>query len=419
MRKTKTGSQFLLFGEGSNPSWSLKKHFPFVACLKSVVPFFLVLLLLAAPAAVQAQFICTTNADNTITITGSTGLSGAVVIPSTINSLPVTGIGDGAFDGAGLASVEIPTSVTNIGEAPFVFCLSLTQIIVDTPNSYYSSANGVLFDASQATLLEYPGGLGGSYTIPDTVTSIGDEAFDFCTSLTGVAIPAGVTNIGDGAFEGCFSLTGIAIPAGVITIGDYAFQFSGLTSITFPGGVTSIGNSAFYECMSLTNVTIPVSVTNIGVAAFDSCASLASFIIPAGVTNIGDTAFASCASLASIYCAGNIPAIGSDVFDEDSVTIYYLPGATGWDNPPDGFPDVVLWNPQIQAGDANFGVQNNQFGFDITSPASLTVEVEACSDLSSPVWIPLQTLTLTNGSAYFSEPLQINSAGLFYALGFP
>jgi hypothetical protein len=94
---------------------------------------------------------------------------------------------------------------------------------VDPNNPAYSSMNGVLFDKGQTTLIAYPGGLAGNYTIPDSVTSIGDSAFYYCTKLTSVTIGNSVTSIGD-----------------------YAFYYCRLTSVTIPDSVTSIGDSAFY-----------------------------------------------------------------------------------------------------------------------------------------------------------------------------
>ena len=81
--------------------------------------------------------------------------------------------------------------------------------------------------------------------------------------------------------------------------------------------------------------------------------------------------------------------------------------------------DTVLWNPGIPTGDGVFGVQTNYFGFNITNAANLTVVVEVCTNLASPVWVPLATNTLANGVFYFSEPFQANSSGRFYGLGLP
>ena len=97
------------------------------------------------------------------------------------------------------------------------------RITVDALNSVYSSVDGVLFNKSQTTLIQYPGGKAGSYTIPNSVTSIGDCAFDGCTSLTSVTIPNSVTSIGDCAFDYCTSLTSVTIPSSVTNIEGYAF----------------------------------------------------------------------------------------------------------------------------------------------------------------------------------------------------
>jgi hypothetical protein len=143
--------------------------------------------------------------------------------------------------------------------------------------------------------------------------------------------------------------------------------------------------------------------------------------IPDSVTSIGPFAFANCFNLASVYFTGNAPAVGLGTFIEDPTTIYYLPGTTGWSNTYAYSPSVpaVLWNPLIQIGDGSFGVLNNQFGFNINGTNNFTVVVEACTNLANPVWTPLQTVTLTNGSFYFSEPLQTNSPNRFYGLGLP
>ncbi len=338
---------------------------------------------LALPIAAEAQFGYTTN-DGTITITGYTGPGGAVDIPSTINGLPVTGIGWHAFIGTSLTSVTIPSSVSSIiGDDAFVNCRGLTAITVDALNPTYSSVDGVLFDKSQTTLLECPGGK-ARCSIPNSVTSIGDYAFEYCTSLTSVTINNSVTSIGDQALSGCTSLT----------------------SITIPDSVTCIGWMAFFYCTSLASVTIG-----------------------SGVTDIEAWAFSNCGDLTSVFFQGNAP--GCDyhgVFNSpatpgnpevwDPATIYYLPGTTGWGTMFGGLP-TVLWNPQVQTSDASFGIRTNQFGFNITGNRGLVVVVEACTNLANPTWYPLQTITLTGGSVYFSDPQWTNYGSRFYRLSMP
>jgi hypothetical protein len=85
----------------------------------------------------------------------------------------------------------------------------------------------------------------------------------------------------------------------------------------------------------------------------------------------------------------------------------------------DLFVPAVLWNPVIQASGASFGVQSNEFGFDIAGTTNIPIVVEACTNLVQPVWLPLQSMTLTNGLVYFSEPVQSSSAGRFYRISAP
>ena len=272
----------------------------------------------------------------------------SVVIPDS-----VTSIGVSAFECcSSLTSVVIPDSVTSIGEGAFAVCTSLTIIEVDENNEYYKDIDGNLYTKDGKTLIRYAiGKTDASFTIPDSVTSIGDDAFTACSSLTSVVIPDSVTYIGDSAFSSCDSLTSVVIPDSVTSIGEGAFAVcTSLTiievdenneyykdidgnlytkdgktliryaigktdaSFTIPDSVELIGDSAFSGCSSLTSVVIPDSVISIGDWAFSSCDSLMSVVIGDGVEIIGDWAFCSCSSLTSIVIPDSVTSIGEWAF---------------------------------------------------------------------------------------------------------
>ncbi len=155
----------------------------------------------------------------------------------------------------------------------------------------------------------------GVITFDGEVTSIGDDAFAYCSSLASITIPEGVTSIGVLAFCGCLNLASVTLPDSVTSIGAHAFaNCRSLASITIPEGVTSIENNAFYNCESLASITIPEGVTSIGDNAFCGCSSLASISIPDSVTSIGKGAFWSCSSLTSITIPDSVTSIEDFAF---------------------------------------------------------------------------------------------------------
>ena len=174
--------------------------------------------------------------------------------------------------------------------------------------------------------------------IEDGVTSIGDFAFFYCSSLTSIEIPSGVTSIGKNAFQYCSSLTSIEIPESVISIGNNTFEHcSSLTNITIPGSVTSIGMSAFSDCSSLASITIPESVTSIGNYAFYNCTGLTSITIPKSVTSIGSNVFGGCTVLTEVLLEnGSTLTSGQLGVDASKIATYWNEDNLTWTLTADG-----------------------------------------------------------------------------------
>lgn len=154
-----------------------------------------------------------------------------------------------------------------------------------------------------------------SITIPNSVTSIGNNVFRYCRVLLNITIPSSITLIDSNVFSYCTSLSNITIPSSVTSIGYGAFYYCmSLSNITIPNSVTSIGNSAFYYCMSLLNITIPNGVTSIGSSVFHYCTSLLNITIPNSVTSIGSSAFYGSVFLLSITIPDSVTSIGNYCF---------------------------------------------------------------------------------------------------------
>jgi hypothetical protein len=270
----------------------------------------------------------------TVTITGYTGSGGNITIPAEIEGMPVTVIGSGAFrisyteSRNQLTSLIIPDSVTSIGDNAF-YNNQLTSVTI---GNSVTSIGTEAFASNQLT----------SVTIPDSVTSIGQSAFAY-NQLTSVTIPNSVTSIGRSAFERN-QLTSVTIPNGVTDIGADAFAYNQLTSVTIPNSVTTIGGGAFrnnqltsvtipnsvtaiyglvFANNQLTGVTIPNSVTTINLGAFENN-QLTSVTIPNSVTYIGGSVFAY-NQLTSVIIPNSVISIGDAAFNINQLTSVIIP----------------------------------------------------------------------------------------------
>ena len=200
-----------------------------------------------------------------------------------------------------------------------------------------------------------------SLTLPSSLQSIGDSAFEDCNSLISLTLPSSLQSIGGGAFTGCTSLRSVicnkfykvigqmllsadgtqviaywgensevTIPEGVQSIGNSAFcDCSSLTSLTLPSSLQSIGGGAFWGCSSLSSLTLPSSLQSIGNGAFWNCSSLTSLTLPSSLQSIGDRAFCGCESLSSLTLPSSLQSIGNDAFEYcNSLSTLYIPAGT-------------------------------------------------------------------------------------------
>lgn len=278
------------------------------------------------------------------------------ILPRSINS-----IGDFSFYGCSyLKKIDISASVINLGNLAFESCNAL--IYVDKANPNYSSIDGVLFDKNQTNFIHCPTSKTGNYTIPSSVTSIKNFAFESCGKLSSITIPSSVTSIEEPAFRDCSASIVVEennskfsgndgvlfnkeqtaliccpiskkgsyiIPSSLSSIENWAFYHcSELTDISMAASISFIGNGAFNGCNKLTTITIPTSVIYIGEQTFYSCKGLLDLTIPLSTKSIGFGAFSNCNKLSSIHAYPISPIdlnSSSDVFmniNKTTCTLY-------------------------------------------------------------------------------------------------
>ena len=260
--------------------------------------------------------LTTINIPKSVTNIGEHAFKNCASLTSITIPNSVTSIGEDAFYGCrGLTSVTIPSSVTSIGNSAFEGCNQLSNVTIDSPSI------GLWLKGMKSIR---------NVTIGESVCSVSNDAFKGCDNISSVTIlcPSvgawfsgnkslgrvelgdSVNNISEGAFRGCSNMTIINIPKRITAINNYSFyNCSMLSSIALPHNIKSIGDFAFSGCSSLTNVTIPKGVTRIGRLSFSDCYELVNVIIPNTVTAIDNSAFFNCTSLSHLYL--NCPNVGT------------------------------------------------------------------------------------------------------------
>lgn len=304
------------------------------------------------------------NGEVTITKCDKT-VSGEISVPSTIDELPVTKIGDSAFNSClDLSGITIPDTVTDIGSMAFYSCKNLVNITLSKnitairdysfmrcssleniviPNGVKYICVQAFYDCENLKSIILPNSLKEIYIhaffgcasleeiiIPDSVEKIGIRAFSECSSLKSIVIPSKVTCIETDTFMDCTALSSVYLPEDMESIGARAFKnCANLKSITIPKSVNAIFSEAFENCTSLADVSFSnCGIKSIPSNTFANCTSLNNIVIPNSVTSIGENAFTNCTSLANIVIPDSIKNIGYEAF----LNTAYFNSNSNWDN---------------------------------------------------------------------------------------
>jgi hypothetical protein len=220
----------------------------------------------------------------------------------------VTEIGAKAFYGCtSLSTLSIPAPVVEIGYRALYNCTSLQSVNVDPDNTVYQSVNGVLFDKAFTSLLLYPAGRPGAYSVPDGITRITEDSMASTTGLTTLTLPDSLLEIEQGAVSGAVSLKTVHFGNQLHTIGGLAFaDGQALENLAFPNSLLTINGSAFVNNPALVSVTLPDMLDTLGPRAFQNCTSLQHITIPDTLTSIREETFKDCQSLQSVHLGSSL-----------------------------------------------------------------------------------------------------------------
>ena len=303
----------------------------------------------------SSDFIYSINSDDSVSVDIYVGNAARVSIPGELDGKKVTGIKEGAFTLCyNIISIDIPDSIEEVSEYSFPRYASFEEINVDENNKFYSSEDGVLYDKDLNEMLVFPNGK-RSAEIPDSVNSLGDRAFQYCTMLESVTLPKELDALEDYAFMNCERLKKIEIPDKVSSISSYAFNdCTALEEIkvgeenddyTTVNGVLYDKNIETLICCPATksSLSIPDSVIFIENFAVENCKGIKSITIPENVTYVGDGAFRGCNSLTEFRVVdtnSDFSSVDGVLYNKDVTEIISCPGGKTSLELPDSVTDI-------------------------------------------------------------------------------
>ena len=244
-----------------------------------------------------------------------------IIIPEFLEGMPVTEISSKAFEDCNkVKHLILPKSLTSIGEfSMFEGCGKLTEITVDENNPVFTTVDGVLYDKAMTTIILYPRGKKGDYTIPDTIFDVRFTALRYCTKITRINIPKNLMHIEDVYFVFCERLMDITVSEHnpyYSSIDGVLFNKEGTSLIAYPpgkddtdyiapNGVHRIRSNGFWRCRFLTKIILPEGLKFIEDSAFPNCEKLTTVTLPSSLLYIGEGAFYGCSNLKTITLSRN------------------------------------------------------------------------------------------------------------------
>lgn len=359
---------------------------------------------IAAEASIWINGIEYSLGEDTASVVGYDKANETIDIPETIQvdgkDYTVVSIAPRLFFNSTITSVSLPAKLSDIGEFAFYGSKGLTELII--PNSVVSVGESAFEKCTSIETVSISSSLTNieertfhqcfsikSMTIPPSVKVIGKAAFESCYSMEELSLPPSLEKIEQGAFYGCDNLASLTIPSSVNEIGPSAFwNCIHLKSATISSSLTIIPYGLFYGCHDLTNVVIPSSVSNIGERAFEQCLKLPILILPSSITTIDEDAFKNCEMLTTIvsYSAATPPAGRNAFYRVPEDAVVYVPAGTleqyasaeGWT----GFHDFR------ELGSLALTISSTQLNLNVDETVILTVEVEKAYDvvIESETW---------------------------------